>query len=113
MEEDSKGRAQTSSTEAAPVREYGWFMRKVLRKSSSSQSVKVKEAKPVTRKLSVGKIFNGGHKDFLKDRCLEDVARIGGVSILILPAEYAAAHLAIPTAICATAAYLLEHGRTN
>ncbi len=52
-----------------------------------------------------------GRKDTLKDKSLEEIARLGGVSILILPLEFAAAKLAIPTCISASGTYILQHGR--
>jgi len=41
---------------------------------------------------------------------LEDTCRLGGVSILQLPPQYAPTRLAIPTCLAATANHLVKHG---
>ncbi len=52
-------------------------------------------------------------KDLLKGKSLEDLATIGGVSLLLLPPKFAAAQLAVPTGLCAAATYILHHGKLN
>lgn len=91
-----------------------WLLRKILRKSSSSYSVKTKApkpVKPVSRRVSVADLPKRGRVDLLKDKSLEDLARLGGVSLFMLPAEFAATQLALPVGLCATAAYILQHGK--
>lgn len=51
--------------------------------------------------------------DVLKDKSLDELTRLGGVSLLILPPGFAAAQLAVPVGICATAAYILQHGKLH
>lgn len=91
-----------------------WLLRKILRKSSSSYSVKTKTPKPlkpVSRRVSVADLPKRGRVDLLKDKSLEDLARLGGVSLFMLPAEFAATQLALPVGLCATAAYIWQHGK--
>jgi len=89
-----------------------WLLRKILRKSSSSYNVKNKNKapKPVCKSVSIADLRKI-RVDVLKDKSLDELARIGGVSLLILPPGFAAAQLAIPVGICATAAYILQHGK--
>jgi len=50
-------------------------------------------------------------KDILKDRSLEEISRLGGLSILILPHGFAAADkLVLPSCVSATAHCLVQHG---
>lgn len=46
----------------------------------------------------------------MKDRDLQELVRLCGLSLLYLPAEYAAGSLAIPTCFRATAQYLVQYG---
>jgi hypothetical protein len=46
----------------------------------------------------------------LKDKDLQELVRLCGLSLLYLPTEYAAASLAVPTCFRATAQYLVQHG---
>lgn len=49
-------------------------------------------------------------KDRLKDKDLQELARLCGQSLLYLPTEYAAGSLSVPTCFRATAQYLIQHG---
>lgn len=50
-------------------------------------------------------------KDILKDRSLEEISRLGGLSILILPHDFAALDkLVLPSCVSATVHYLVQHG---
>jgi len=65
----------------------------------------------VCKSVSIADLRKIGRVDLLKDKSLEELARLGGVSLLMLPTDFAAAQLAVPVGICATAAYLLQHGK--
>ncbi|KAI9698749.1 MAG: hypothetical protein M1836_003859 [Candelina mexicana] len=90
-----------------------WFMRKILRKAASTHNVKSPAKKPLARRLSVASIPDRGRKDTLRGRTLEELARLGGISIFVLPPAFAAARLAIPTCFSATATFLSQYGRTT
>jgi len=50
-------------------------------------------------------------KDILKDRSLEEISRLGGLSILILPRDFAAIDkLVLPSCVSATVHYLVYNG---
>ncbi|KAI9816779.1 MAG: hypothetical protein M1827_001424 [Pycnora praestabilis] len=55
-------------------------------------------------------MMDRGRKDTLKHRNLDELARLGGVNIVVLPQEYAAAVLTLPICFAATATYLSQHG---
>ena len=89
-----------------------WLMRKILRRSTSTYSVKVK-SKSISRKLSVSGITDlpkRVQRDLLKGQTLEEIGRLGGLSLFTLPPEFAVDKLSIPTCISATATYILQHG---
>lgn len=92
-----------------------WLLRKILRKSSSSYNVKTKTkaTKPVSKSVSVADLPKRGRVDLLKDKSLEELARLGGVSLLMLPTEFVPAQLAVPVGLCATGAYILQHGKSH
>ena len=46
------------------------------------------------------------------DKSLEEVGRLGGLGILILPPGFAVDKLPLPTSLSATATYLCQHGKT-
>jgi len=51
--------------------------------------------------------------DKLKDKDLQELARLCGSSLLYLPPEYATGSLAVPTCFRATAQYLVQHGNIS
>ena len=59
---------------------------------------------------SISSVHDRGRKDFLRNKSLEEIVRLSGLSILLLPREFAADKLALPTCISATATYLSQHG---
>ena len=84
-----------------------WLMRKILRRTSSSYNVKVKST---NNKRVIQKTSDRSRKDILKAKSLEEIGRLGGLSILVLPPEFAVDKLALPTCLSATATYLCQHG---
>lgn len=84
-----------------------WLMRKILRRTSSSYNVKVKST---NNKRVIRKTSDRSRKDILKAKSLEEIGRLGGLSILVLPPEFAVDKLALPTCLSATATYLCQHG---
>ena len=90
-------------------------MRKLLRRSTpSTYNLKVKaKQKPITRRASVSSlssILDRGPKEPLRGKSLEEIGRLGGLSILKLDDDFAVDKLTLPTCISAPAAYLYEHG---
>ncbi|KAI9871543.1 MAG: hypothetical protein M1830_002764 [Pleopsidium flavum] len=98
--------------EAASRAKPGWLLR-FLRKSTSFNSVKAQSTQSMTRKVSIGSLPIRPRKDTFSSMTLEEIARLGGVSILTLPVEFAAAKLAIPTCICASATCIMLYGRRS
>lgn len=91
-------------------------MRKLLRRSTpSTYQLKVKaKQKSIKRTASfssISSILEKEHKDLLKDKSLEEVGRLGGLSVLLLPRDFAVDKLTLPTCISATATYLVQQGR--
>lgn len=90
-------------------------MQKLLRRPTpSTYNLKVKaKQKPITRRTSVSSlssILEREHKDLLKGKSLEEIGRLGGLSILELNDDFAMGKLTLPTCISATAGYLYHHG---
>ncbi|KAI9051347.1 hypothetical protein LZ554_004394 [Drepanopeziza brunnea f. sp. 'monogermtubi'] len=92
-----------------------WFSRKILRKTSSSQSVKLKAEKGMKHRRSFSDLSLRLKlkKDKLKDKDLRELVRLCGSSLLYLPTEYAAGSLSVPTCFRATAQYLVQHGKSS
>ena len=63
-------------------------------------------------KLRDKSLVDRGRKDMLKDKSLEEISRLGGHNLLILPHEFAVDELFLPTCLSATATYLSQHGKT-
>ena len=93
---------------------HGWFSRKFLPKASTSYTYRARTTyRPIARKKSFGRvssIIDGGRKNILEGKTLEETCRLGGLGVLILPQEYAIDKLTLPTCLSATAMYLLQHG---
>lgn len=49
----------------------------------------------------------------LNGRSLETLARLGGCSVLTLPADFAPASMRLPSCIVATISYLRTHGKST
>jgi len=88
-----------------------WFSRKILRRTSSTQSVKPERHMKHRRSISDLSLRMKLKKDKLKDKDLQELVRLCGSSLLYLPTEYAAGSLAVPTCFRATAQYLVQYGR--
>ena len=107
------------STESAPKPRpdrSSWFPKWTgLRRLPSSSSMKVKHKSSMLQaKKSVAALSNmvpHRPKDIFKDQPLQVICKLGGLSTLELPKQFAALeYLAVPLSVCATAYYLLEHG---
>ena len=89
-------------------------MRKILRRSTSTIDIKVKtHGKAMARKASVislSDVQDRGRKDLLRNKGLEEICRLGGISVFTLPSDFAVDKLALPTCISATATFLYQHG---
>jgi len=96
---------------------HGWLARKFFRRSSSTYTLKAKTTyKPITRKKSFGGIrllSDDAPTNILSGKSLEEACRLGGLGILVLPPDFAADRLSLPTCLSATAAYLLENGMSS
>lgn len=96
---------------------HGWLARKFFRRSSSTYTLKAKTTyKPIARKKSFGGIHllsDGAPTSIISGKSLEEISRLGGLSILALPPDFAADRLSLPTCLSATASYLLEHGTVS
>jgi hypothetical protein len=92
-----------------------WFSRKILRRTSSTHSVKVKLERHLKHKRSISdfSLRLKIRRDPLKDKDLQELVRLCGLSLLYLPTEYAAGSLALPTCFRATAQYLSQHGKSR
>lgn len=95
---------------------HGWLARKFFHRSSSTYTLQAKTTyKPITRKKSLRRIpslSNASHANILKDKTLEETSRLGGLSVVILPAGFAVDKLTIPTCLSVTLAFLLEQGES-
>ena len=92
----------------------GWLKRKLFHHPSTTFQYKARTTyRPIPKKKSFIKappLTDGGRKDILNDKTLEETCRLGGLGVLVLPTEYAVDRLAIPTCLSAAATYLLKHG---
>ncbi|KUJ21994.1 uncharacterized protein LY89DRAFT_778337 [Mollisia scopiformis] len=94
---------------ASSVKQHSWFSRKILRRTSSSQSVRLKNDRHLKHMRSISDSLRMKKRDRLKDKDLQDLARLCGLSLLYLPTEYAAGSLSVPTCFRATAQFLVQH----
>ncbi|RDW94796.1 hypothetical protein BP5796_00559 [Coleophoma crateriformis] len=95
-----------------------WFSRNILRRSSSTlnnQTIRLKNEKVVRPRRSISdlSIRRKAKKDILKNKDLQELVRLCGISPIYMPEEYAVGGLAVPTCFRATAQYLVQHGPTN
>lgn len=88
-----------------------WFSRKILRRTSSTTSVRTDKHLKHRRSISDLSLRLKLKRDKLKDKDLQELVRLCGSSLLYLPAEYAAGSLTVPTCFRATAQYLVQHGQ--
>jgi hypothetical protein len=88
-----------------------WIRRKILRKTSSSHVLN-KSDRQIKHKRSISDFsLRLRKRDALKDRDLQELVRLCGLSLFYLPSEYAVGSLALPTCFRATAQYLVQHGK--
>ena len=64
----------------------------------------------LSRKHSVSAIASRESPKSIKSPTLDDVCRLGGVSVFGIPLSSATANLMIPTALAATGEHLVKHG---
>jgi hypothetical protein len=88
-----------------------WFSRNILRRTSSTTSVRHEKGLKHRRSISDISLRLKSKKDTLKDKDLQELVRLCGASILYLPAEYGSGSLTVPTCFRATAQYLVQHGK--
>ncbi|KAG0649007.1 hypothetical protein D0Z07_4860 [Hyphodiscus hymeniophilus] len=98
-------------SDTARMKSGSWFSRKILRRTSSGQSAKHKNDRSVKHRRSISdlSIRLKSKNNTLKDKDLQELVRLCGLSLLYLPTEYAASSLAVPTCFRATAQYLVQH----
>ena len=110
---DGENHSQTKTTTKS--HHQGWLARKLFRRSSSTYTLKAKTTyKPIPKKKSFGGIpvlSEDSHKNILKGKSLEELSRLGGLSIFVLPSDFAVDKLSLPTCLSATATYLYQHGK--
>ncbi|CAD6577765.1 MAG: hypothetical protein ASARMPRED_008403 [Alectoria sarmentosa] len=110
--DDDENHSQTKTT--TKTHHQGWLARKLFRRSSSTYTLKAKTTyKPILKKKSFGGIpgfSEDSHKNILKGKSLEELSRLGGLSVFILPSDFAVDKLTLPTCLSATATYLYQHG---
>ena len=109
-EDDSKTKTTTKTHHP------GWLARKLFRRSTSTYTLKAKTTyKPISKKKSfagIPMLSEDSHKNILRGKSLEELGRLGGLSILALPLGYAVDKLTLPTCLSATATYLCSHGES-
>ena len=104
----------TSETKVTQKYHKTWLARKLFRRSASTYTLKAKTTfKPVSRKKSLGGIrllADHSPTNVLTGRSLEEVCRLGGLGVLVLPSDFAPDKLTLPMSLSASAAYILEYG---
>lgn len=111
---DDENHSQTKTT--TKTHHAGWLARKLFGRSTSTYTLKAKTTyKPISKKKSFGGIpilSEDRHKNILKGKSLEELSRLGGLSVLTLPSDFAVDKLTLPTCLSATAMYLYQHGES-
>lgn len=109
---DDEKHSQTKTT--AKSHHQGWLARKLFRRSSSTYTLKAKTTyKPISKKKSFSGIpihLDAVHNNMLKGKSLEELSRLGGLSVFELPSDFAVDKLILPTCLSAAATYLCQHG---
>ena len=88
-----------------------WLFRKFVRKTASTRNIKAISKKPINKKLSISdiRLLHSSRADRPNTKSLEDVARLGGVSIFVLPTEFSPCALVVPTCLAATGNHIAHH----
>ncbi|KAI9755081.1 MAG: hypothetical protein M4579_004420 [Chaenotheca gracillima] len=104
--------AAAAATPSKSAASKNWLARKFMRKTTTTRSPETSDSeKSVSRRVSFGDVgLLARRRDSLKDQDLDDVARLGGLSVFVLPQEFSPCPLTVPTCISATATYLAQHG---
>ena len=109
---DDDKHSQTKTT--TKTHHQGWLARKLFRRSSSTYTLRAKTTyKPISKKKSFGGIpilSDVVHNNTLKGKSLEELSRLGGLSVFELPPDFAVDKLILPTCLSAAATYLYQHG---
>ena len=112
--QDEENHTQTKTTTKS--HHPGWLARKLFRRSTSTYTLKARTTyKPIVKKKSFAGIpvlSQDSHKNTLKGKSLEELSRLGGLSVFVLPPEFAVDKLPLPTCLSATATYLCQHGES-
>lgn len=114
LSEDST-QEEASVKSSIKERRQNWFARKLLPGNSATITYKARTTyRPIARKKSLSRVpsfTDGGRKNILEGKTLEETCKLGGLGILILPEEFATEKLTLPTCLSAAATYLLQHGK--
>ncbi|KAH8801690.1 hypothetical protein F5884DRAFT_889772 [Xylogone sp. PMI_703] len=84
-----------------------WFSRKILRRSSATQSISDQDVRHKVNNTNLGSSYLKKSPERSYD--LQELVRICGSSIVYLSSEYSASNLTLPTCLRATAQYLIQH----
>ena len=113
--QDEENHTQTKTTTKS--HHPGWLARKLFRRSTSTYTLKARTTyKPILKKKSFAGIpvlSEDSHKNTLKGKSLEELSRLGGLSVFVLPPDFAVDKLPLPTCLSATATYLYQHGESS
>ena len=95
-------------------RKHGWLKRKFFHHSTTNLQYKAKATyRLVPRKKSFSSLqslTDDSRKNILDDKTLNETCRLGGLGVLILPSDFAAGKVTLPTCLAAAATYLLQYG---
>lgn len=88
-----------------------WLIRKLIRKTPSSRPINSTSNGFLPRKSSSMDIARPSSEIIqgLSTKSLEDIARLGGISLLSLPSDFSPCALAVPTCLAATGNYIALH----
>lgn len=112
-----KDPTQKESSIRSSIKEHrqNWFARKLLPRNSAAITYKARTTyRPITRKRSLSRVpsfTDGGRKNILEGKSLDQTCRLGGLGLLLLPKGFAVEKLTLPTCLSAAASYLLQHGK--
>lgn len=87
-----------------------WLFRKLVRKASS-RNMKGGVKRPIRKRISISEFVTSGRsrRGSIKTLSLEEIARVGGVSIFILPPAFIPGTLVIPSCLAATGTYIFHY----
>ena len=95
-------------------RRQNWFARKLMPRNSATITYRARTTyKPIARKKSLSRVSSftdGGRKNILDGKTLDETCKLGGLGVLTLPKDFTTEKLTLPTCLSAAATYLLQHG---